>query len=206
MNRFDDDFLRGYKIAPNFFDSWGDKVYKYLGDIKQCGFIELHKNGRVFLAANKIEVGEEFLANKGYLFMENFSYLEEFKGEQITVDSESFYNDTGVFDSKFRDYWFMLREIVDNDVQRLTFFSAVTPKIYNTLINNLPVIRKMIKMFQKESTHIIQQCRDNMADLAEVKPDFLNKVRKSEPSERDRVNFLLKDMKVVLPNDCTQIL
>ena len=195
-SRFNEDFMLGYKHA-SFFDKFAKNVYSLLGEIKQCGFIEFTSAGKVSIAANCPEIGEDAIENKVWEHQNLWCYKQGLQSSEFDAGSYWYYQRLGAFKSKFDICHFSFRENVDPTTQRLMFFCSEDPKMYAELINNLPLIKKMLTFFISESNKISRECKEHMVDISKLAPNYFVDFNPNKDSDLDRINNVLKDLNVI---------
>lgn len=187
MNRWQEDFMRGYSHA-DFFNKWCVKMHLLLDDVKQCGLYELDNTGHGFIAGNCPEIGEDGLANKFYLYDNNwrFDKNNDFKNGVFESGSHSLYDKLSNFryKSDLDLSWVVYKIGATPSIQRGYFIVCETPKIYNIALNNIEPLKKLFRAFIRESEYIINLCKDNKVNIASVKPDYF--------IERDINNYSVK--------------
>ncbi|NQY42744.1 MAG: hypothetical protein HRT87_05305 [Legionellales bacterium] len=196
-SRFEEDFLRGYQDYQSFFDKFGKNVYSVLGDVAQCGFIDFYSSGEMAIAANRQDIGEDAVENKLWEKQSAWCYKKGLKRGEFDAGSYWYYRKLGVFDSKFDICYFTYRENVSPDVQRLMFFCSEDPKMYAELINNLPLIKKMLKTFTDESNKISRECKEHMVDIGDQASNYFVNFNPNKDSDLDRINSLLRDLNIL---------
>jgi DNA-binding CsgD family transcriptional regulator len=189
MSVFQERLMDGYTKYAENFDKWCKKAYPLLGEIRQCGIIELDRSGDALIATNRPDIGEQNLENKWYLYEPNWSFIENF-ADDISLHTSQFSCDLDIYENEYKCSWFCHRELIDNDTQQICFFSADSPIIYNHLTQSLSLVKKLIKFFKDENKHIIDYYRDRKFDLESENSNYKVK-RKSQFTERDKVNYLL---------------
>ena len=192
MKIFDEKFMKGYLDNQLFFKSWCDRAYIALGKITQTGFIEVHRSGELFICGNRPEVGEDAIENEVWLHQDIWSFVDGFYGRHITLSSNSYYHDLGAYTSKIPHFWFTVRDRVNNDMQRITFFAAESPEIHGAYARNYFMVIKLIDKFISELNDISKTAREHMVDMSSVKPDFLIDIKSYNPRDIDKLNEVLK--------------
>ena len=60
------------------------------------------------------------------------------------------------------------------DIQRQYYFGSDTPIIYDNLVNNVQLVRKLIKQFKQDNEQVINYFRDRKFNISEVKEDYFS--------------------------------
>lgn len=205
---FEQDFLHGYEKYSKHFDKWCEKASTILGKVTQCGILETDNEGNALVAINRPDFGELYIDKQSYLADEHLTYsknaIEGFK-TQCCFDGVRFLqkHEESLYGKKF-DLWhgFTYTEMIDN-VQRQYYFGSDTPIIYDNLVNNVKIVRKLIKHFKQDNEQIINYFRDRKFNISEVKEDYFDNTRIGCKSPADRftdhlhiLELLDKDQKI----------
>ena len=201
-SRFEYDFLRGYEQNEKFFNGWLKRAYSCFGDVMQCGFIEIHRDGSTFIAANRPEIGEDCLANKVWEHQGDlWGFKDGHVGEVYDANFSGHFRDIGAYLSKFDQFWVMCRVAENENVQRQLFFSSKDPKIYSALINNILFVKKLLHVFNRDCDQISNKCQEHMFDMSSVKKDFLVKSELARVPSVEKLNKLFHDVELLRPHE-----
>ena len=184
------DFLHGYEKYSKHFDKWCEKASTILRKVTQCGIVETDNDGNALIAINRPDFGELYIDKKSYLADEHLTYsmkaIEGFK-TQYSFDGVQFLqnHEEALYGKKF-DLWhgFTYTEMIDN-AQRQYYFGSDTPLIYDNLINNVNLVRKLIKNFKDDNKQIINYFRDRKFNISEVKEDYFNDININYKSDAE---------------------
>ena len=173
------DFLHGYEKHSKHFDKWCEKASTILGKVTQCGILETDNDGNAMIAINRPDFGELYIDKQSYLVDEHLTYsknaIEGFK-TQCSFDGVQFLqnHEESLYGKKF-DLWhgFTYTEVID-DIQRQYYFGSDTPIIYDKLVNNVQLVRKLIKQFKQDNEQVINYFRDRKFNISEVKEDYFS--------------------------------
>ncbi len=160
MSGFADELMDGYTKHTGHFDKWCEKASSALGNIIQCGVIELHRDGSAFIVANQPERGEQNLEKKYYLHQSNWSFDLNPVGKFFTETTQFRHEQSDVYTKKYRASWFYHRDMVGADIQQICFFASDSPVIYEKMIQSMSVIQKLLSFFKKDSQKIISYQRE----------------------------------------------
>jgi DNA-binding CsgD family transcriptional regulator len=198
MNVFQESLMAGYTKYAETFDKWCKKAYPLLGEIRQCGIIELNSKGHALIATNKPEIGEQNLENKWFEHESIWTFVENFDNNDISLHTTQFGCDEelAIYKDEYKCSWFSHREIIDNDTQQVCFFSADTPAIYACLTQNLPIVKKFIYYFKNSNEEILEHYRQNKFDLGSASSNYFVR-HKNQITERDKINYLLQTVGVL---------
>ena len=197
MSSFENDLMHGYTQHLQYFDKWCEKAKPVLGEIRQCGIIELNSDGTAYIAANCPDIGEQNLTKKWYEYEANWSFYKRPNNEIITDTTQFGYEKSKVYEPEFRMSWFTDREIVNTDTQRISFFSADTPEIYTRLIQNIALVKKLLKFFKEENKPIIEYQQDHRFNLAEISTNFFRDNSNVDKTEREKANEFLQSLGIL---------
>ena len=89
-NRFEEDFLRGYRKYVKFFNGWNKKAFPTLGEVTQSGLLVVKSDGYVAVAANYELIGEQCLAQGLWLHQDEFTHIKGLKGEKFAFGSDEY--------------------------------------------------------------------------------------------------------------------
>lgn len=192
MNRWQEDFMLGYKNYEDFFKDWCDRSFIVLGEVTQTGVIEIHRTGELFICGNRPEVGEDCIENMMWLHQDVWAFVNDFYGRHISLNSNSYYHDLGAFTSKIPHYWFSVRDRVNDYLQRVYFFAAESPAIHSAYASNYAMVVKLINNFIREVEIITKMAQDHMINMKEVKKDFLIDVSVYNKTSIEKLNAVLK--------------
>ncbi|NQY43361.1 MAG: LuxR family transcriptional regulator [Legionellales bacterium] len=195
-SRFDEDYLLGYTKYQRHFDKWAKKAECLLGEIAQCGFFELDKNGYAYIASNSPHIGEEWLATRGFAIESNWSYIKDFENTEFVVGGHYLDRDKKVYRDGFLFFWFTFRVIV-NDVQRVYFFSSKSPLLHSALFNNASLFKRLIKEFMKDSDGISDFYQNHKVFMHGAKDNYFLESEVQKQTERQRANLLLQEIGVL---------
>ena len=186
---FDQDFLRGYTQYTEHFDKWCDKAGTLIEEVQQCGIIELNRNGRAFIVANRPDVGEKCLLEKYYLVEPNWFFIDGGVNEFKTHTTKNRY---GINFS-----WFYEREIINADTQRITFFATGLPDVSNTVLFYKSYIDRMLTIFKKESSSILDSQREFAVNMQEQNINFIVENKEKFEFSREKLNKILVSIGVL---------
>ena len=196
-SRFDEDYLLGYTKYQRHFDRWAKKSECLLGEIAQCGIIEVDSNGHAYIATHRPDVGEEFLSTHCYKYQSNWGYIVGLQRNEFIVDGYYLNNQDGAFREGFKHFWFTWREIVNKDVQRIYFFASDNCGIHNAFVNKMALVKTLVKEFKASTGKILNFYREHKIDMASVKEDYFISSCESEALEREKANLLLQEVGIL---------
>ena len=193
------DFLHGYEKYSKHFDKWCEKASTILGKVTQCGIVETDNNGNALIAINRPDFGESYISKQSYLMDEHLTYsrkaIEGFK-TQCSFDGVQFLqnHEKSLYGKKF-DLWhgFTYTEMINN-IQRQYYFGSDSPIIYDNLINNVNLVRKLIHQFKKDNEQIINYFRERKFNISEVKEDFFSTINFACKSEAQKFTEMLHSL------------
>ena len=191
------DFLHGYKKHSKHFDKWCEKASVILGNATQCGIVETNDEGDALIAINRPDFGELYINKQSYLIDEHLTYsknaIEGFK-MQCSFDGVIYMqkNEKTPYGQNL-DLWhgFTYTEKFDEHTRRQYYFGSDTPIIYDNLVNNLNLVRKLINQFKKDNEQIINYFRERKFNISEIKPDYFNDEKISLKTEAENLTDVL---------------
>ena len=186
---FDQDFLRGYTQYTEHFDKWCDKAGTLIEEVQQCGIIELNRNGRAFIVANRPDVGEKCLLEKYYLVEPNWFFIDNGVNEFKTHTTKNRY---GINFS-----WFYEREIINADTQRITFFATGLPDVSNTVLFYKSYIDRMLTIFKKEASSILDSQREFAVNMQEQNINFIVENKEKFEFSREKLNMFFQTLGIL---------
>jgi DNA-binding CsgD family transcriptional regulator len=197
------DFLHGYEKHSKHFDKWCAKASTILGNVTQCGIVETDDEGNALIAINRPDFGELYIDKQSYLLDEHLTYLktaiEGFK-MQCSFDGVQFLqkNEKMLYGQNF-DLWhgFTYTEKIDEYTQRQYYFGSDTPTIYDNLVNNLNLVKKLINQFKQDNEQIINYFRERKFNISEIKPDYFNNKNIPRKTEAENLTEVLHTLNVL---------
>jgi DNA-binding CsgD family transcriptional regulator len=194
---FEQDMMHGYENNSEHFDKWCDKSSSILGNVTQCGILECDSTGNAFLATNRPDVGETYLANRGYLLDSYFSFDEKLKSIILLSSTRSEYEPSHpsglfrMFEKHGNNYGVSYVEKINEQTQRLYFFSSNSPEIHNYAINNIQSFKKMLSVFKQDANEIIDYFQDRKFNIADHKTNYFRSEDRKYLTERERLNDVM---------------
>jgi DNA-binding CsgD family transcriptional regulator len=196
--RFEEDFMRFYNQKNvKFFSEWCKRVYPLLGNVSQAGVIETNSNGNILIAANHPDVGVNCLMHEIYKKHLGLTYVKGFEGKKYIIDSNDYYYDHESDQLRMQIFATMFREKVTDDIQRVYWLASEDQSIHNAVINNLFSVEKVLKKFSSEIETIIDRCREDQINMAEIRSDYFIDNDVYEIAELGKFNALLKDKDIL---------
>lgn len=148
---FQEDFIHGYIKHEDNFNKWCNKASTVLGKITQCGIVETDNTGHALIAVNRPDFGESYIDQRGYTIDRHMTYSKNaIEGFTTQCSNEGIQfmqnNEEALYGKKF-DLWygFTYLEKIDSNTNRQYYFGSDTPEIYNSLLNNLNLVKKFIR-------------------------------------------------------------
>ncbi|NQY41725.1 MAG: hypothetical protein HRT87_00015 [Legionellales bacterium] len=200
MSNFEDDLMYGYTQHLNHFDKWCEKAKPVLGDIRQCGIIELNSDGTAYIAANCPDIGEQNILNKWYEYENNWSFHKNPSDEIKTETTQFGYEKSEVYEPSFRTSWFTDRKVIGSNTQRISFFASSSPDIYTKLVQNMSLVKKLLKFFEVESQSILEHQQDHKVNLAEKSTNYFKTSDSLGKTEREKTNEFLQSIGILEPS------
>ena len=62
----EEEFMHGYEKESRYFDKWCEKSSLLLGNVTQCGILEMDSHGNGLIAINRPDFGESYIGNNSY--------------------------------------------------------------------------------------------------------------------------------------------
>ncbi len=201
------DAMRGIEKFEGNFNKWAEKAYLILGNVTQCGIIEVDRSGHAFVVANRPDYCEQYLDKKGYCLDHRYTYHKHIPEGFFTLSTNEginflHNNEESLFSRKF-NLWdgFSYSEKIDNNTHRYYVFASDSPEIYDKLINNFNLVKKFIKHFKQDNKHIINELKDNKFNLADNKENyFLNDKDLAFKPEHKKITSILHTLGVLENN------
>ncbi len=203
MDIISEDILKGYTKHTKHFDRLCEQASPILGNVTQCGIIELDNTGHALIVGNRPDFGEAFINKKGYridphlIFSANFedgirAFTSREEYELLYLQACSFYDkDFGLHNG------FVWQEKIGDNIQRLYFFSSDTPEIYNAVANNIAMFKKFLKFFKEENKKIIDYFRLNKFDIAGNRENYFVTNNNKVISKRQQLNTVLHTLGIL---------
>ena len=170
---FQEDFIHGYKKYENNFNKWCERASTILGKVTQCGIVETDKDGYGLIAINRPDFGEEYIDKEHYTIDRHMTYSEiPVEGFKTQCSNEGIQfmqsNEKSLYGKKF-DLWygFTYTEKINDNIQRQYYFGSDTPEIYDNLVNQSSLVKKLIQYFKQENETIINYYRDRKFKISE---------------------------------------
>jgi DNA-binding CsgD family transcriptional regulator len=197
MNSFTEELMHGYTQYSENFDKWCEKATPVLGSIRQCGIIELDRSGNALIAANRPDIGEQNIENRWFDHEDNWAFIENNKNEITTHTTQFGHESSPIYTENFKCSWFCHRELINQDTQQVCFFASDSPAIYETIIQNIALVKKLVKFFKSENQSILNYYRDRKFNLACESTNYFVKNNQNIFTERDKLNYLLQTVGVL---------
>jgi DNA-binding CsgD family transcriptional regulator len=195
-SNFEEEIMYGYTQYTEYFDKWCKKALNILGNIIQCGIIELHSDGTAYIVANRPDIGEQNISKKYYEHETNWTFYKNPVNSIATHSTQFGHENSKVYTKDFRYSWFYNREVINKDIQRNYFFVSDSPIIYEKFMQNTMVAKRLLQFFKKESSQIINLQQEHKFNLAQRSTNYFS-VENIDKTEREKFNELLHVMGVL---------
>ncbi|NQY43622.1 MAG: hypothetical protein HRT87_09795 [Legionellales bacterium] len=194
MNRFEEDFIRGYSQKNiEFFKRWCVKAYNVLGDVSQAGFVQVDNQGRSIIGANRPDIGYNCLDHEIWKKHNIFSFIKNFRGHKFIVDSNNYYYDKKSNKYMLQAFAFMCRLYINENVQRTVWFASDNPGIHTALVNNIGYVEKIVQEFNKDINTIINRCKEDEMKMIQYKSNYFLEKDVFDITSLSKVNDILQD-------------
>ena len=187
---FENKLLHGYEKHISTFEKWCEYAANALGQIRQCGIIELDSVGDALIVANRPDIGEQNATKKWYDHEPIWSFFKN-PEENISIFTTHFgWEDSNVYVGGYKGSMLYHRDILSDGTQQICFFTSDHPSVYQKLIQNLSLAKKLIKFFRKENEKILEYQRERKFNLSSRSTNYFV-VNETDKTERDKMNDLL---------------
>lgn len=195
---FKQDFLHGYEKHSKHFDIWCNKASSILGNVTQCGIMELDKDGNALIATNRADFGEPYIDKEGYLLDEYLVFANNFQEGIEHYHTKLTYtklhgHDDALFGENDLRHGFVFKEKISDDIQRVYFFGSDDPEINNRVSNNMMLFTKFIEMFKNDSENIVNYYRERKFNLADKKNSYFRTIKRGA-DPREMFHYFLYDL------------
>ena len=193
---FEQDFLHGYEKCSKHFDLWCNKASSILGNVTQCGIMELDKTGHALIATNRADFGEPYIDKEGYLLDEYLVFTNNFQEGIEHYHTKPTYTklhgtDDALLGENDVRHGFVFKEKISDDIQRVYFFGSDDPEINNRVSNNMMLFTKFVEMFKNDSENIVNYYRMRKFNLADKKDNYFRNIEE-QTCQRTEVNYFLR--------------
>lgn len=203
---FKEDYIYGYEKYEKHFDKLCENASSILGNITQCGIIEVCKSGGVYIATNKPKFGELLVEREAYKLEPTFAYSVDIpEGFSAVAGDEGFehlWGDQESFLGQLIDvrHGFYYTEKIDDETFRHYFFCSEERQIYNTLVRNTTLIKNFIMHFKEVNRAIFNDMQDRKVDMSKEKDNYFTQLKQQPKTEKERLVAFLHTLNLLDEN------
>ena len=187
---FENTLMHGYESYIKHFDKWCKYAETALGQIRQCGIIELDGLGNALIAANRPDIGEENATKKWYNYEPIWAFLKNPTNDISIFTTHFGWETSHVYEGAYKGSMLYCRKVLDNGTQQVCFFTSDYPSIYGKIVQNLSLTKKLMKFFREESEMILAKEREHKFKLSAKSTNYFV-VNEVDKTEREKMNDLL---------------
>jgi len=174
--KFEDNFLYGVKTYHKRFEKYCDSLALLLCPITQCGMVEVHKSGNVFMAANRLDFYKSYLKHQCYLSDPLFTYPSQPSNAINPFDASHglgfVYNNTSYVGRKLDIlHGVYYTEHVNDSVYRHYWFASNNHDLYTTLIRDFYFLSYTIEQFKFDNQSILNELNSHPVNMLKIKGD-----------------------------------
>lgn len=204
---FEENYAYSYTKYQKHFDKLCENSSAILGNIVQCGIIEVCKSGHILVATNRPEYGELFVQNKVYNLDPMLAYSahipDGFSAVTGTEDFEYMWGDQKDFFGRVFNiiHGFYYTEKVDEETYRHYFFASDERQIYNTLIRNTSLVKNFVMHFKEANRDIFNKMQDRKIDLSKEKENYFTHLKFPLKTDKERLIAFLHTLNLLSKNE-----
>lgn len=197
---FDEEFLIGPKKYQKKFDVLSQFASSFLGDISQCGFLQIQNSGELLCATNNIDFVENYLDKEAYkldpALVANNNISEGYHLWAAHPGLRILFGEKGVVSGQTETkHGFTYSKKISDDIFCHYFFNSTNFEIYDKFANNLAMVERFLKYFATEMEVIADELKSKEAYiniLDKKKQVFYNQTFRAsnKPTKEQFIDFL----------------